>query len=161
MTRAAAGPHPEGLRFIKLATVQQDDCEKQTKMLRLNEDNDLRGILQELGTVLSLLNRMATCHLGFHGREHIFEYIAGRTASMCLASLRLINFGHYDEALSLIRSIAEIGNLVQLFMADIEYFKKWRSLSEKQRIREFSPGAVRKKLDELGTVIPTDQEKYS
>ena len=80
---------------------------------------------------------------------------------MSIASFKLTQFGHYDESLSLIRSISEIGNLVQLFMTDISHFERWRSLSEKERIHKYSPGSVRKKLEQAGSVIPTSREKYS
>lgn len=153
--------YPEGVDFLRFARSQQDECENRTDSFLPEVGDNLAENLDRLGTVLSLLNRMSTCHWGCHEREHTLEYLAGWTTSSALAALRLTNYGHYDEAISLIRSIAELGNLLQLFLTDIEHFEEWRSLPEKKRIRQFSPGRVRKKLEEDGAVIPTDREKYS
>lgn len=161
MPNNEAHSYPEGVDFIGFAKSHQDRCERKTESFLPDVGDDVAATLSRLGTVLSLLNRMSTCHWGCHGREHVFEYLAGRAVSLALAALRLINYGHYDEAFSLVRSIAELGNLMQLFMTDIDYFTRWRDLPERERINKFSPGAVRKALDENDTVVPTSREKYS
>lgn len=153
--------YPEGTDFLEFARSHQDKCESRTDSLLPEVGGNSAETLDRLGTVLSLLNRVATCHWGCHEREHTLEYLAGWATSSALAALRLTKYGHYDEAISLIRSIAELGNLLQLFLSDIEHFEEWKSLPEKKRVRQFSPGRVRKKLEESDAVVPTDREKYS
>lgn len=153
--------YPEGTDFLESARSHQDECESQTDSQLPEVGDNSAETLDRLGTVLSLLNRMATCYWGCHEREHTLEYLAGWATSSALAALRLIKYGHYDEAISLTRSISELGNLLQLFLADTEHFEEWKSLPEERRIRQFSPGRVRKKLEQSDAVVPTAREKYS
>lgn len=77
------------------------------------------------------------------------------------AAVRLIGFGYYDEALSLSRSIAETGNLVQLFMVDNRHIRLWLDAADQERRKQYSPVNVRRSLEQLGSVVPTDQTTYS
>jgi hypothetical protein len=106
---------PEGEAFWALAALAEGNCENVT---RAQAGVPASQVARGLGTVLSLLYRMACCHWGCHGREHVFEYLAGRTCTSAQSSFRLIGFGYYDEALALSRNISEIGNLVHLFFTE-------------------------------------------
>lgn len=149
-----------GLQFLNAALNHQNGCEqKSLKHLPQLPDGALET-LTKLGTALSFLDRLASCFWGCHGREHIIERLVGRCVSSAIAALRLINFGHYDEALSLTRNIAEIGNLMFLFFEKPETIRQWIDSSEKERRSNFAPVKVRQALEALGTGVPTDSEKY-
>ena len=53
-----------------------------------------------------------------HGKAHVIENLVGRAESNSRAAFRLIEFGQYDEALSLTRNVAEIADLIWLFYVD-------------------------------------------
>lgn len=114
-----------------------------------------------LGDILEDMYSLASCHWGCHGKEHIFEYISGRVVTSTNAAVRLIGFGYYDEALSLSRSIAETGNLLQLFMVDNRHIRLWLDAPDQERRKQYSPVNVRRAIEQLGSVIPTDQTTYS
>lgn len=148
---------PEGASYWRLSRTAEEACESQS----LTGQSPVAVITLKLGTVVSLLYRMACCHWGCHGKEHVFEYLAGRTCTSVHSAYRLIGFGYYDEALALTRNIAEIGNLVQLFFIDNSHVRSWLDFSDKERRRAYSPASVRSALEKLGAVVPTDRDRYS
>ena len=85
----------------------------------------------------------------------------GRAVSASRAALRLIEFGHYDEALALIRGIAEIGNLTWLFYVKPEELRPWIDLPEKERRSRYCPPGVRKAIEAAGSSVPHDQFDYA
>ncbi len=151
---------PEGLAFLALSTQQQDACAVESRRALKRLSLQVQDTYAKLGTVLSLADRFASCFWGCHGREHIIEALVGRTASSARAVLRLIEFGHYDEALALVRNLAEIGNLMQLFFVRPEEIRMWLDLPEKERKSRYAPAEVRKALERAGSVVPHDQSKY-
>jgi hypothetical protein len=117
--------------------------------------------MEGLGRVLSLLYRLACCHWGCHGKEHAIEHLAGRACTSAQAAIRLMGFGYYDEALSLTRNIAEIGNLLYLFSSEPSHIRNWLDAPEIERQRAYSPVKVRIALEKLGAVVPTDEVQYA
>jgi hypothetical protein len=72
-----------------------------------------------------------------------------------------VDFGHYDEGLSLTRGIAEIGNLMWLFYIQPGELRAWVDLPNKQRRSRFSPIGVRKAIEASGSMVPHDQSEYA
>ena len=66
--------------------------------------------LAVLGTALAGLYTSATCHRGCRGGDHVIEALGARIYNLATGAYTLISVGLYDEALSLVRSIGEIGN---------------------------------------------------
>ncbi|MDQ1558849.1 MAG: hypothetical protein QOD32_1909 [Pyrinomonadaceae bacterium] len=151
---------PSGREFLSAVLNHQNVCEQKSLEHLPKLGDGAQVTLSKLGTALSLLDRLASCYWGCHGLEHIIERLVGRSVSSALAALRLIHFGHYDEALSLTRNIAETGNLMYLFFEKPEMIRKWIDSNEKDRWRNFRPAKVRETLEDLGTGVPTDSEKY-
>lgn len=149
---------PEGDEYWALSRKAEESCQLSSSAAA-DLGND--GVSTRLGTVISLLYRVACCHWGCHGKEHTLEYLAGRTCTSAHSAFRLIGFGYYDEALALSRNIAEIGNLVHLFFAENSHMRKWLDLPETDRRRQYSAVNVRRKLESLGSVVPTDQDRYA
>lgn len=152
---------PEGLEFLKLAAEQEDACEKHSRTRLLKMGQKAPECLENLGTVLSLLDRVASCFWGCRGGDHLVEYLAGRVSASARSSLRLLYFGFYDESLSITRGIGEAANLLFLFMKDIQIFEEWRLSSKKERLSNFSPVKVRLHLERLGLPVPIDEARYS
>lgn len=152
---------PEGLEFLKLIWYQEGRCEDETD--RQIPDMGIKApqCLTNLGTVLSLLDRAASCFWGCPGSDHTIEYLTGRVYSSARASLRLIRFGFYDESLSITRSIGEIANLLFLFFNDRSAFNQWKGSTKRERMNNFSPARVRLALDALGVPLPMEANRYS
>jgi len=71
-----------------------------------------------------------------------------------------MRLGFYDEALGAIRNVGEIANLLFLFFGDATAPAEWTQLSEERRRHEFSPVRVRRRLEEVGSPVPVDQDRY-
>jgi hypothetical protein len=151
---------PEGMEFLKFMRSIENDCESTSSTIVSANDADAERI-EKLGRVLSLLYRLASCHWGCHGKEHVLEYLIGRVCTSAQSAIRLMGFGYYDEALALTRNIAEIGNLLHLFFSDTTHLRSWLDASESDRQREYSPVKVRIALEKIGAVIPTDKVQYA
>jgi hypothetical protein len=158
---------PEGLDFLNLVSEQENVCETETRRRIPKLGKQPPICLQELGTVLSLLDRAASCYWGCRGGDHQIEYLAGRVCASSRAALRLLLFGFYDESLSLTRNIGEIANLFLLFNQDASAQPQWRASSRRLRKSDFGPPAVRRRLEDIGReksvnlhVLFVDEDKY-
>ncbi len=161
MTDDAEIEIPTGIPFLDLLKSIEDDCEQSTSKRILELGNKAPKCLASLGSVLSLLDRASSCFWGCRGGDHVIEYFAGRVASSTRASLRLLHFAFYDEALSLIRSIDEAANLLLLFAKDEPSFEKWRQSTKKERDKNFRPVHVREKMEEIKMPLMIDNDRYS
>jgi hypothetical protein len=74
--------------------------------------------------------------------------------------MRLAKLAFYDEALSLVRSIGEIVNLLALFAADKAAIDEWKKGDRKYRQNHFSPMQVRVRLENLKELILMDEDRY-
>lgn len=110
---------------------------------------------------LEVLYKIATCGYGCRGGSHIIEYITGRGYNLGIASLKLLRIGLYDEAISLIRSISEIVNLLALFGIDPDSLNEWYNQNEKERIKNFAPSKVRDRIGKTELEAPIPKEYYS
>jgi hypothetical protein len=156
---------PIGAEFLRLVSRLEDDCET------LTEESLERGMgvkapkcLEYLGTVLAKADAIASCFWNCPGpgyEAHALPYLVGRAASLGRAALRLMRFGFYDEALSLVRSLGEIGNLFMLFHLSPSSIAEWRSSDFEARRDRYKPGDVRRKIGKLGGTVPMDEAKYA
>ena len=151
---------PEGLAFLELVWGQEDKIEVETDNCFPNLGKKAPACLEQIGTVLSLLDRMASCWWVCRGGDHRIEYLCGRVASNARATLRLLRFGFYDEAIVLCRSIGETANLLQLFVQDGQSFQTWKLSDPKQIRMEFSAVKVRLRLESLSTSPVIDENRY-
>lgn len=121
-----------------------------------------RDKLSLLGDSLHVLYLAATCHRKCWGGGHQMEYMAGRVYNNACAAYSLICIGYYDEALNLVRSLGETANLIALFHMDSTAFPRWAKASKRERIENFGPAKVRKRLkDEPGGVLLMDDAQYA
>ncbi len=151
---------PEGREFLDLIWHREDECQSRTDSLLPNLGEKAPATLIHVGTVLSLLDRMASCWWGCRGGDHRIEYLCGRAVSNGRAALRLLRFSFYDESLALTRSIGEVANLMHLFTVQESALKQWLNATPKVARTEFRPGAVRARLGNLGRSPVVSQERY-
>lgn len=147
--------------FLQASTDQQDRCAKESKANLMKLPREVQHVVNLLGQLLFVSDAFASCLWGCHGREHVIENLVGRAVSNTRASFRLIEFGHYDEALALIRNLSELGNLVWLFYMDSSHIRLWLDLPEKERRKKYSAVGVRLELESVGASIPHDQNDYA
>ena len=151
---------PEGLSFLHLVWGQEDKCEVETDKAFQSLGKKAPACLEQIGTVLSLTDRMASCWWVCRGGDHTIEYLLGRVASNARAALRLLKFGFYDESLVLSRAIGETANLLQLFCHNEDSLQDWRASSRKDRRNMFGPAKVRCRLEKLQTSPLVNKERY-
>ncbi len=117
-------------------------------------------LVQALEVLLCILEKSATCFGGCRRGDHRAEFLTGRAVSSCQACLLLMSTGYYDEALSIIRSLGEIANLMAMFVAEKSEFERWKTLDEKARRQTFSPVKVRLWLEKKGATLVVNEQRY-
>lgn len=149
---------PSGLEHIKmLAKVAEHN-----RRISAPKLGSVRSDLAVFGISLSILYQAGTCHRRCFGGPHILESLSGRAYNLACSAYILICRGFYDEALSLVRSMGEIANLLALSFVDKNAWKKWIQSDTQTRLREFGPGQVRKLLTKhQPSLICADQDWYS
>ncbi len=116
--------------------------------------------LNLIGISMRALYDISTCARGCPGGDHTSQYLAGRAYNLCSAALSLLRIAYYDEALNEVRSLGELGNLLSLFWTEPDEIDRWRSLSDRERQREFSPAAVRNTLKTRSGNLVMDDYTY-
>lgn len=151
---------PTGSDFLELAEAIAQSSATETDARRTVSGKTYPLTLDGLGNVLSLLYRSACCHWGCRGGDHQAEWLVGRVVNQAMASYRLLRSAFYDESLMLTRGVGEIANLVWLCREPGE-FEQWRTASHRERMRLFSPKAVRDRLRiRLDFGPPIDGDRY-
>ena len=151
---------PEGHRFLQCIWSLEDKCQAQTDRLLPDLGKKAPECLRQIGTVLSLLDRMASCWWVCREGDHRIEYLCGRAASSARAALRLIRLGFYDEALVLSRGLGEIANLMQLFRCDADSLDQWKSASPSKIRADFSPVKVRLRIETHSMSPAIKEDRY-
>ena len=151
---------PEGMQFLKFIWQLEDGLEEETNDRFPNMGEKAPACMEQIGTALSLLDRMSSCWWVCNKGDHTIEYLYGRTASYGRAALRLMRFGFYDESLMLSRSIGEIANLLFLFLSEPGSLQQWKMSTRRERRDNFAPIEVRKRLERILGKPPIDQERY-
>ena len=152
---------PEGMQFLEFIWQTEDRLEEVTDDRFPSMGEKAPACMEQVGTALSLLDRMSSCWWVCDEGDHTIEYLYGRTASYGRAALRLMRFGFYDESLMLSRSIGEIANLLFLFLSESGSLQRWKMSTRRERRENFAPVEVRKQLEGILGKPPIDQERYS
>jgi hypothetical protein len=155
-------PHfPAGFEFLEQHLRVSEKAAAVTDHLQRTSGDKLPKTTQGLGTVLSLLYRAACCSWGCNGGDHQLEWLVGRVVNQGNASFSLIRAASYDESLVLTRGIGEIANLFWLFQHDTTQLTAWQNADRRERLNNFGPAGVRKRLTEIGGMgPPIDSDRY-
>ncbi len=151
---------PIGGEFIQIMRGQEDACDAMTRQRMPFLGKKAPALVEELGTLLSWLDRAGSCWWGCANGDHLIEHAVGGSCGTVRAGLRLAYLGFYDEALSLSRFVGERANLLALFRADPATLDRWRQTDSGNRRREFSAVRVRLMLEGAGASVPTPEERY-
>ncbi len=138
------------LAFLSLA-------EQQTNQRTLVSLDELDADCEVIGTSMCILYQAATCYRNCSGGPHVLESLIGRAYNLCCSAYILILRGFYDEAMNLIRSLGEIANLLMLTSGQGTEALEWLNADKKERIKNFGPAAIRKRLNQIGKpLVATD-----
>lgn len=148
---------PSNLEHIKIISLFSE----KNRQLSASKLDTYKNHLAQLGISLSILYQAATCHRKCFGGGHVLESLAGRTYNLATSSYILTCRGLYDEALSLIRSMGEISNIILLSVVDKEAHERWMQADKRTRLREFSPLKVRLLLEAKNEPMYADKDWYS
>jgi hypothetical protein len=153
---------PIGHDFLELTQQLADVCSVDTDKFCAEAGESLPATTAGLGTVLSILYRLACCFYGCQGGDHQVEWLAGKVVNQAVSAHRLVRAAQYDEALMVIRGLGEIVNLVWLFHNSQAELATWKSADKKTRINSFGPGAVRRRLKKIVAIgPPIDDQRYA
>src|SRR5436309_173666 len=96
----------KGLDFLRRAWSAEDLCARETDRFLSSPSAGIKAVqcLERLGSVLSLLYRVATCGWGCRSSDHSIEALTGKAINLTLSAVRLLRSGYYDEALALVRT---------------------------------------------------------
>lgn len=152
--------HETGLEFLARLEKEADRNSGQTDAFAEQFGVALPATLERLGLVLKSLYYAACCAWGCRGGDHQVEWLTGRVVNQAMGSYRLIRAGFYDESLALTRGIGELANLLWLFLDENE-MHRWMAAERRERLQQFSPSAVRRKLAASSTTgPPISEERY-
>ncbi len=152
---------PSGRAFLDLIWKHDEQIQAQTDARIQSFGKKAPRCFEAIGTTLSHLDRISSCFYKCHGGDHLVEYLLGRIVGLSRATIRLMRFGHYDEALSMVRTIGEMANLLQLFALSSQDFSEWKNSSKSDRISRYGPASVRRRLETLGEPARLDRDWYS
>lgn len=115
-------------------------------------------IASSLSKAIESLAQMAACVWGCRRADHTIENLLRRLVNLALGARSLAWSGYYDEALLLVRSGAEVANLLQLFSLDPNAEAAWRARPESKDLR---PVKVRLAIENCGAVPFVDKHRYA
>lgn len=152
---------PEGVSFLHAVLRYAYLCESQTDQYLASESP--QGPItthEQLGTLISLLDRASSCWWGCREGDHAAEMLVGRCCSYGLCAFKLARSGFYDESVSLSRTVGEITNLAVLFINDPGAIQEWRTADERTRRNKYCPVEVRRTLEKKNFPVPVNQLRY-
>jgi hypothetical protein len=152
---------PKGMDFLRLMRKLEHLSAEDTWKTLPTLGKKLPAAVEAMGTVLSYLDRIASCFYCCSHDDHRLQYLVGRVTTLTHSALLLTASGHYDEALALIRVLGEATNLLSLFDVDKTELEKWKTLCGNQHWDHFRPYKVRRRLNALNAPCVVDQERYS
>jgi hypothetical protein len=148
---------PTGLEhFTLIRTGGVQSVETSEPMLQ-----EMKSQLEFLGWALAALYEVGTCNRKCWGGPHLLESLSARVYNLSVSAYLLMVRGFYDEALNLVRSIGEIGNLISLVATDKGVVEQWVTADKETRIREFGPGAVRRRLGRKDGLLIASKDWYA
>lgn len=153
-----------GRKLLRGIGKYEDKCEKWTEKHIPRWGKKAPACYEYLGQLLAYADMIGSCAYGCPGGgadEHAVWYLVSRSSSFGRAALRLMKMGFYDEALTIVRSIGEISNLLLLFGVEPSSIKEWEQSDRAYRLDKLSPGKIRKRIQNLGGQPPMSADKYS
>jgi hypothetical protein len=145
-----------GPDHLKLMSIAVSLINKDTDKLLLKYEANLEII----GTSMCVFYQAGTCYRKCWGGGHVLESLIGWAYNLSCSAYMLTMRGFYDEALNLVRSMGEIGNLLTLCTVDETATTRWLESDKKTRLKDFSPSAIRRALKEYNVYLIASDSWY-
>jgi oligoribonuclease (3'-5' exoribonuclease) len=148
-----------------IATEMKTTDENGTRALSLLSTDALgvraAGLYVELDKAFWLIAAAASCYWGCGKKKHIVENLLRRTYNYGFSAFRLALLGFYDEAIGILRGVAELTNLLQLLSADRTLVSDWDPESGIDVWVKYNPEKVRNILQNNKRMVPiVDRDTY-
>lgn len=154
-----------GKMFFEEAMKRCQEAEEYTSFQENNSGSNSQGkynlMFEKLGEATSLIYRAATCYWGCNNGDHLIERLISKIANQSICAFKLYRSCYYDESLMITRGIGEITNLLYLFYEFPNTIDEWKTQTDKERMNNFGPSKVRKKLKGKINFAPIDDDRYS
>ena len=147
----------KGDAFLRQTWMKEDVCEQTTEEALAVLGVKAPQLLPAISQVLMYLEAVASCYFCCVSGDHALERLLFRSCNRARAAIRLARLGFYDESLLVTRAIGETTNLFALFKADPTSLEEWRN----NEPWASKPVKVRLKLEQLGHIVPTDNNRYN
>jgi len=155
-------PIPDGVDFLRSLRDANAQCERQTDdYLDRERRNGSITTHEDLGTLVSLLDRAGSCFWGCHGGDHSPEHLVMRCCTYAISSFWLACSGAYDESVALARIVGEITNVATLFTLKPGTLTEWATADERTRREKYCPVNVRRSLEAEQFPAPVGRENYA
>jgi hypothetical protein len=123
--------HPKveltGEQFLSGMRSIHNRCESHTPNILFSKGHEGEQVYDLSGRLLSIADRLSGCWWGCDPTKHPVTYVVMRAVGVSLAAIRLMQFGLYDEALTLIRTAGEAANLLMLVESDPASYQEWET----------------------------------
>ncbi len=147
---------PENLSNLHL----EEEKIRTNSLLNLNSSKEQRKNIDLLQNTLNILFDITIEHEHGSDNEWTIQKLGLRLYNTISASFKLLLSGYYQTAFSQQRDILEILFLLDYFNAFPDKIDEWKSASNANRIKNFSPGAIRKALDKRDGFVDKKRERH-
>jgi len=144
-----------GLRFLDNA------CETHTLNVLFSKGREGERVYELFGKLLSIADRLGGCWWGCDPTKHPVTYLIMRTVGVSRGAIRLMQFGMYDEALTLVRTAGEAANLLMLVERDPASYQEWETGVRLRKKSKLTPLVVRQRLNKLNISSPIHPNRYA
>ena len=107
----------------------------------------MRDHLKIIHDSLNLIFDLTKSYKSLTDDELTVQYLGVRLFNSIVTALKLLLSGYYQASVILQRDIVEIGFLLDYFLSDKLKIQEWKSSSNKERKKKFSPAIIRAALD--------------
>ena len=133
---------------VKLALLHSGEEALRAKSLaRIAEHPDMAAHLAMIGRCMDLIYALLPSVKVQDANQLALGNMGIRVFNALAASIKLMMAGYYQASALQLRDILETIFLLDHFSTNVNLVTRWRSLSEKDRKREFKPTTVRTALD--------------
>ena len=151
---------PELPDKLKNLSKREEEIENDSIVLLKSDaisDKRLTAYEDAMDVVFSLLND----HKNRSDDELTIQYIGIRLFNALAVSLRLMLSGYYQISFAIQRDMLEVAFLLDYFLYCPEKIVEWKNSTNDERIDKYSPGNIRKILDDRdGLVNKRRKKKY-
>lgn len=117
-------------------------------VLEINADPKLKDQLAIIQESLNMIFDLTKSYKNQTDNELTIQYIGVRLFNSIVSALKLLLSGYYQVSVIIQRDILETGFLLDYFLTDKSKIQGWKTSSNKDRLKKYSPAVIRQALDQ-------------